>query len=59
MSNLLTDFRSLCTSNITLPDSGDIIVEHLNVNFQNNLLFLDHLNNIFQKLDLSKSNYQS
>ena len=37
MNNLITDFKSLCTSNITLPDSGDITVEHLNVNFQNNL----------------------
>ena len=37
MSNLLDKFKTLCTKNIKLPDSGEITATQLNVQFQNKL----------------------
>ena len=37
MNDLITNFKNLCTLDITLPDGGPVSVEKLNINFQNKL----------------------
>jgi|TARA_R110002051_G_scaffold323241_1_gene416205 hypothetical protein len=69
MSNLLDKFKTLCTKNIKLPDSGEITATQLNVQFQNKLYdiirniqsefaitiyYIQYLNNYI--LDVSKLN---
>ena len=34
MADLLSKFKDLCTSNVILPDSNEITISKLNVNFQ-------------------------
>jgi hypothetical protein len=44
MPNLLSKFKDLCTSNVILPDSNEITISKLNVNFQTKLH--NHFTNI-------------
>tara|TARA_R110002051_G_scaffold241254_1_gene301600 strand:- start:341 stop:997 length:657 start_codon:yes stop_codon:yes gene_type:complete len=37
MNDLISKFKDICVSKITLPDSGEITINKLNVNFQSSL----------------------